>query len=474
MSGFPEQRFAAGDFMRSAVDSIGVASKVGEIWWTRSGGHDAVRAAATQRFAELVRFTRAHSPFYRRALHGLPNRPALHELPVVTKRELMANFDDWATDRRIERNAVEAFLADRSHIGDDFLARYVVWKSSGSTGEPGIYVQDEDALAVYDTLIAVQLARPDLASQCMSGFLAHGGRAALIAATGDHFASIASWERVCRAAPGLAARGYSIMAPIETLVDDLNAFAPAFVASYPTMLALLAEARAAGRLTIAPALVWSGGETLSAPAHRALQTAFGCPVVNEYGASECLSIAFSCAEGALHVNADWAIVEAVDAEYRPVPPGTPSHTVLITNLANRTQPIIRYDLGDSVRIAPARCACGSPLPALDVQGRCDEVLTLPARGGGTRRILPMALTTVIEEACDVHRFQVVHDGARTLRLRLPHGTVDARTRAHDAAAAAIRHFLTEQGCERMEVVLDARAPVLDPRTGKLRQVMVER
>ena len=64
----------------------------------------------------------------------------------------------------------------------------------------------------------------------------------------------------------------------------------------------------------------------------------------------------SGARGSMHLNADWVILEPVDRAYRPVPPGVMSHTVLLTNLANRVQPIIRYDLGDSVVIEPDPCA----------------------------------------------------------------------------------------------------------------------
>ena len=457
-----------------AAQAAGWWLRLSQTWAQRLAGDVSIARSASTRLALLVEHARAHSPLYRDAYRNLSAGPSsLADLPVMTRRQLMERFDDWATDRRLTLAVVERFLADRGSVGERLLGRYTVWKSSGSTGDPGVYVQDDDALAVYDALIAVQLARPDLTAQCVTGFMTRGGRAALIAATGDHFASIASWQRVCHAAPGLAAQGYSILAPIETLVTALNGFSPAFVASYPTMLALLADERAAGRLAIAPALVWSGGETLSPSSHRALEAAFGCPVVNEYGASECLSIAFSCRQGALHVNADWVILEAVDAEHRPVPPDTSSHTVLLTNLANRAQPIIRYDLGDSVRVAARRCPCGSALPSIEVQGRCDEVLELPARGGGTRRILPMALTTVIEEASAVHRFQVVHDGAGSLRLRIPHGAPAARARSFERAARATAQFLGSHGCDEVGFVLDEREPQLDARTGKLRQVVVE-
>ena len=40
-------------------------------------------------------------------------------------------------------------------------------------------------------------------------------------------------------------------------------------------------------------------------------------------------------------------------------PDQPSHTVLITNLANWVQPIIRYNLGDSITAISGPCSCGS-------------------------------------------------------------------------------------------------------------------
>src|SRR5207344_1369179 len=103
-------------------------------------------AARRSRFNALVRYARTHSRFYRDAYAGLPERDLeVGELPVVTKPKLMERFDDWVTDPEVSLAGVTAFIADRGHIGERYLNRYVVWKSSGSTGSPGIYVQDEDA-----------------------------------------------------------------------------------------------------------------------------------------------------------------------------------------------------------------------------------------------------------------------------------------------------------------------------------------
>ena len=441
-----------------------------QLWWGRMAGIEAVREAARRRLGELVRHARAHSPLYRDACGGLPQDLRLDQLPVTTKHALMARFDDWVTDRSIRRDDVDRFLSDRRQVGERFLGRYVVWKSSGTTGEPGIYVQDPLALDVYDALIAVQMGSGRLAPHCFAGMV-KGGRAALVAATGDHFASIASWERVVRTAPGLAARGFSIMEPLDHLVNRLNAFAPAYLASYPTMLMVLADERRAGRLHVDPSVVWSGGEYLAPAAHADLERAFGCPVINEYGASECMSIAFGCPEGWLHVNADWVIVEPVAADHSPTPPGETSHSVLITNLANRVQPVIRYDLGDAVTASPEPCRCGNPLPAIRVEGRREDVLSFTARDGTPRRLIPLALTTVVEEAADVHRFQIVQQRADALALRIDIDDPQRRGAAFAAAASGLRRYLAAQGLADVAIELDPRPPMPDAKSGKLRQVL---
>jgi len=446
-----------------------------ESWFTRAAGPAAIASARAARTARLIRFARAHSAYYRRAWRALPDRElALSEVPVATKHDLMAHFDEWVTDRAVSRTGVEAFTADRAHIGERYLGRYVIWKSSGSTGEPGVYVQDEGALVTYDALIVLQLAAARLTRAYTWGVLGRGGRAALIAATGDHFASIASWQRVCRGTPWPNARAFSVLDPLPGLVADLNAYQPAFVASYPTMLALLAQEQQAGRLRVRPACLWSGGEYLAPSTASTIERAFGCPVLNEYGSSECMSIASGCREGWLHVNDDWVALEPVDRNYRPVPPGEPSHTALLTNLANQVQPIIRYDLGDSVVAAPKRCRCGNPTLAIRVQGRIDDVVAFNAPDGRAVSLLPLALTTVVEDAADIHRFQLVARPPHRLALRLDIGAYEHRRNVWQAVSEALTRYLSAQSLDNVEVVLDASPPVVDPRSGKLRSVIVDR
>jgi putative adenylate-forming enzyme len=462
------------DPLQSSAAWLSWVSRLSETWWTRSGGTEAIAAARNERLRSLLPFVRANSPHYRDAWRKLPVDAPLEALPVVTKRELMGDFDRWVTDRELTRAGVEAFLADRTHIGERHLGRYAVWKSSGSSGEPGVFVQDGAALATYDALIGVQLGAAGLGRRYASGVFGNGGKAALVTARDDHYASIVSWERLTRASPWLSCKSFSVLDPLPELVEQLNVYKPAFVASYPTMLSLLAEERASARLEIKPSMLWAGGECMSLATREAIERAFDCPVVNEYGASEALSIAYGCVEGWLHVNADWVVLEAVDSDFRPTPPGEPSHTALLTNLANRVQPIVRYDLGDSITPKGEPCACGNPLPAIKVEGRRDDIVSLVGPGGRVVRLLPLALATVVEEEAGLHRFQILQTAADRLALRLDPDEARDRTAAWAAASRALKAYLVRQGLPNVAVALERDLPARrDPRSGKLRQVCVE-
>jgi phenylacetate-CoA ligase len=194
---------------------------------------------------------------------------------------------------------------------------------------------------------------------------------------------------------------------------------------------------------------------------------FGCPLRNSYGASEFLPMAWECGCGHLHLNSDWVILEPVDECHRPVPAGRLSHTSLLTNLANEVQPLVRYDLGDQVMLARDRCACGSPLPVIEVQGRRDDALHMAGRDGRPVTLLPLALTTVLEDSAGVFDFQLEQLDDRTLKLRLG----PASAQAGPACRSVLQAFAEAQGLAPMRIVLSRGQPIRKGRTGKVRRVL---
>ncbi|MDT7836765.1 phenylacetate--CoA ligase family protein [Aquabacterium sp. OR-4] len=424
-----------------------------------------------QRLAALLTHAQQASPWWRERLRGIdPARTPLHALPVSRRGELMADFDHWVTDPALRLAELRAFTADASRIAEPWLDRYLVWESSGTSGLPGVFVHDAATLAVYDALEALRRSEPP----CWWRWLDPaqlGERLVFVGATGGHFASLVSLRRLQRLQPwrGAALGIVSILQPTAELVAELNALQPSQLATYPSAAALLADEAAAGRLRIRPRTVWTGGETLTDSQRRHIAHQLGCPVRDSYGASEFLPIGWQCRHGALHVNADWVILEPVDEHHRPVPPGSLSANCLLTNLANRVQPLIRYELGDRIRIAAERCRCGSPLPVLQVQGRHDDRLVMAGRQGHPVTLLPLALSTVLEEQAGLYDFTLTQRDRHTLVLQLPlpaEQAADALARG----CAALSGFAAQQGVARPRVLGEAGRPVPHGRSGKAQRI----
>lgn len=463
---------------------------------TGHGTAQHLQQVQARRLAALLDGARRHTRLHAQRLHGLAADAPLAALPVLAKDELMAQFDDGLADPALSLRLVQEFAADPELIGTPLLGRYTVWESSGSSGSPGLFVQDAAAMAVYDALEALRRPpRPDGHAQppgplaALAAFdplglfaafdparalrrLGLGERYAFVGALEGHFASYSAVQRLRRLNPwlGLNLRSFSILQPVPALVDALNQWQPTVLATYPTAAVMLAEQVDRGRLELQLVELLTGGETLDEAARSHVAQAFGCPVRNSYGASEFLAIASECAQGRLHVNADWVILEPVDRHFRPLPAGELSHTVLLTNLANHLQPLIRYDLGDRVCQHAQPCACGSPLPSIDVLGRDDDALQLPGADGQPVALLPLALATVLEVQAGVFDFQLRQRDARTLALRLG-GGASAGAAAFERCHQVLQAFAQAQGVARLRLVDEPGAPITRGRSGKVQRVI---
>jgi phenylacetate-coenzyme A ligase PaaK-like adenylate-forming protein len=298
--------------------------------------------------------------------------------------------------------------------------------------------------------------------------IARRGRTALIMAMGGHFASAVASARL-KKRRGDRIEVLSVHTPMTELVDRLNRFQPAMLAPYASMGAMLADEQEAGRLRIKPVLIALAAEGLPQPEYARIARMFDSKVVNSYAASECMFMSSMCSKGWLHVNADWVAFEPVDADYRPVAPGEQSHTVLISNLANRVQPILRYDLGDSVLQRPDRCPCGNPLPAIRVQGRSADILTFRTSGGNVR-LPPLALTQPIEAVRGVTLFQLAQTEPEKLELRLQISSAANADAVWRETEAGLRTVLAEHGLENI-VVERGTEPPEQGRGGKFREVI---
>jgi phenylacetate-CoA ligase len=156
----------------------------------------------------------------------------------------------------------------------------------------------------------------------------------------------------------------SVVTPVREMVRALNAYRPEAIIGYPTIAGILAEEQLEGRLDIGPRILAFGSEPVTEDIVRRVVAAWGVRPANVYATTEAPIVASSSPEDpCLDVADDLALVEIVDADGRPVPPGTPGERVLVTNLASRAVPLIRYELGDVVTPADGPSPAGRPTGA---------------------------------------------------------------------------------------------------------------
>ena len=332
---------------------------------------DAGRLAAERerRLRELLAYAAEHSPFWRERLAGrdLANftEADLPSLPVLTRAEMMAEFDRVVTDPRLTLARIQRHLdlpdGDRGYLDDEYQAII----TSGYIGTQAVHVYGWDAFVTF----VMQGSR-------WTGRRGEDPDAVLAQAFGTsrrHESGIFhDFSTFDSGGPQSHCSGGT--QPLDEIVDGLNNARPAVQAlqAWPSLMRELALESIAGRLTIKPTWVSVAGEVCTPPVREAIRSAWGIETSEFWGCSEG-TYAFPCGVGeGMHVADDLVILEPADADGNVVPYGQPAERMLFTNLFNQTQPLIRYDLVDAVTMSDEPCPCGCAHRRITaVHGRID-------------------------------------------------------------------------------------------------------
>jgi phenylacetate-coenzyme A ligase PaaK-like adenylate-forming protein len=388
-------------------------NRAGRLHWAE------IARVQRERLVELVQHARDRSAFYRERFAGIDAVDfRLVDLPVSSKRELMEHFDDVVTVDDVRRADVEAFLSASANLGTYFRDTYVLSHTSGSQGQPLLVVQPKENL---ELLFALQAARGNTHAlgigEVWRRLQAPARLAAVTLKRGFYPSAIAFAYLPPGARRYIESQQFSM--GDENLIERLREFRPTHLTAYASVLHELAREIETGRLRLAPDLqqVVNISERLTAKARKHYEQVFGSPVLDDYAMGECLFLSNGCpASGGMHVNADWAILEVVDENNQPVTEGTRGARVLLTNLANRVQPIIRYEIGDIVTMATKPCGCGSPLPLIKrVEGRDSDVFWLET-ADGVQPLSPALFELALSQVLDAREFQLIQETGREFRV----------------------------------------------------------
>ena len=414
----------------------------------------------------------ATAPFFREKYRGIDlERCQLSDLPITRKHDLMSRFDDAVTDRTVRRADVEQFLQDPGNLGRFFRGRYAVSHTSGSQGQPLLLIQDRGCLELLFGIAATRataLGKIGLKEGLRR--LARPARMAVVTMKRGFYPSGSAFEFM-PAVVGPFVRMTRLSAMQPDLIDRLNQVRPNVVVAYPSVLEWLALQP--GRLRLSPHLhqLGSTGECLTERVRLRLQQAFGVPIFDHYGIGECLFLTEGCpTDGGAHVNADWAILEVVDKAGRPVPAGQPGDKILVTNLANTVQPIIRYEVGDVLTLADRPCRCGSRLPWIErIDGRASDVFWIGENKD--QMVAGLVFKHGVEYLHEIRDWQAVQVERHRVEMRialLPGAELDEPT-----AERVVVRKLEELGMPRQVRVNVRIVPALspDPVTGKFRRMI---
>ncbi len=234
---------------------------------------------------------------------------------------------------------------------------------------------------------------------------------------------------------------------------------------YPSALAkVAAHAKTRGQRLddLGVRVVFVTSEMLYDHQRELIGNAFGCKVANGYGGRDAGFIAHQCPQGGMHISAEDIVVEIVGPGGELVADGEPGE-IVVTHLATRDFPFIRYRTGDIGILAQRMCACGRSLPLLEeIQGRSTDFVI--AADGTVMHGL--ALIYILRDLPGIASFKIVQESRQRVRVQIV-----AAADFPSATEQRIQDGFRARLGTSVEVTIE-RVDVIEPeRSGKFRYVV---
>lgn len=199
---------------------------------------------------------------------------------------------------------------------------------------------------------------------------------------------------------------------LPSYVARLERYRPTVIVGYVSSVHLLAEYINRHHLegVIQPRAVLVSSETLFPWVRADIEQAFGCKVFDGYGLGELAAFISECSHGSLHVSSEYGVVESVASDDE-------QNRLVATGLFNEAMPLLRYDTGDIIRMAPPgqRCSCGRQLPIVEeLVGRADDYVVTP----DGRSIGPAPLSLAFQGVAGIREAQIRQDDVSAILVSL--------------------------------------------------------
>ena len=422
-------------------DTVGVRRAMEQSqWWPR----ERIEAAQLERLRAFLLDVGAHVPYYRKMFAALKFDPRalrriddLQALPLLGKAEIRAHSVELRHDAARE------------------LARF---NTGGSSGEPLIFYIGKERVS-HDVAAKWRATRwwdVDIGDREM---VVWGSPIELGAQD-----RLRRWRDRLLRTELLPAFAMS-EARLDDFIAAIRRTRPSMLFGYPSALTHIARhamARGVAMDDLGIRVAFVTSERLYDDQRSTIAAVFGCRVANGYGGRDAGFIAHECPSGSMHITAEDIVVELLDSAGRAVPAGQAGE-VVVTHLATRDFPFIRYRTGDVAVMGTQPCACGRGLPTLsDIQGRSTDFLV--ASNGTVMHGL--ALIYVLRDLPGVQAFRIEqHDLLHTTVQIVPGAGFGAAE-----LAGIITGFKQRLG-DDVQVQVQQVAAIAAEKSGKFRYVV---
>ncbi|MCX6086373.1 MAG: hypothetical protein NTW63_01275 [Caldiserica bacterium] len=399
--------------------------------------NEQIRAYQLSELQKLVVFSMNHAPFYSDLYRGLPvgSLEDFRQLPSINKQIMMDHFDDINTCG-LKLAAVRDYAVQRE-LYKEYLGyyqdQYVIGLSSGTSGNKGIYVTPK---TMTERLPFAFLARSGLSSRDLPFRILF-----LLRVFSQGFEDIN--------APFIHLNYLSTMTPVDDIIRRINDDRINILMAPPSLVRQLLPW--AGTITRPLKMIVSYAEVLEKEEKERFRRSFGTRVIEIYQASEG-QIGSTCRCGNLHINEDLVFIELYDKNGEPVDrPGPLGTRMLLTNLINTAQPLIRYEMNDLIQLGE-RCPCGSSFRVIDkVLGRNDDVLYLANKNNILQPVYPDLVSRwIITTSDNIREFRVSQISHSRLEI-----TIDVLDSTGETGAAVVERLRDRLTSELSSYGIDA-------------------
>lgn len=215
---------------------------------------------------------------------------------------------------------------------------------------------------------------------------------------------------------------------MDRMIEELGIFKPAVLEANPSLLAKLSRyITVCNKTVFQPGLIVLTYEYPTNFHHQQIRQAFSAPIVSSYGTTETGYVFMQCEEGKFHQNSEYC---RVDFQPLQLEHGGPLlGRILVTTFNNPWYYIVRFDVGDLVRIdEPGSCSCGrdSGMILSAIEGRAANV-TLTCSG---RLVSLRELDDALSVLKGIDEYQVEQSaaGAYNLQIVTPRSDKDMLSR----------------------------------------------